>query len=404
MKSPVHIVLVSYSFWPPDFGGELLLTVERLEGMAARGHRVTVLTSGKPGLPRIESRSGLTIRRSPMVHESRVGRLLRRICFLLWALWVIGTVSSDVLHFGSMPGVNKLSDVLAAWLILTTAHARHARTVFVLSLAERDDDAIDLRGFAGSLRRRWLRSIDHLVSISPALHQAARGKLRQDAVLIPNGIRDDFFLPVSAEVRHAVRAQMGWDVHDTVFCFLGTVDYRKGFDLLAEAFSRVSQTHSTWRLVVIGPHSRAESQNIDAGAVQRIITPLLGNGRVTYLGRVNDRHQIAQILGACDVFVFPSRREGMGLAPMEAMASGIPAIISRLPGITDQVSIHGETGLYIEPGDAEALERAMLVLGNDESLRTKMGAAAAERVRQGFGWQHHLDQWERIYTAQMPGK
>jgi glycosyltransferase involved in cell wall biosynthesis len=115
------------------------------------------------------------------------------------------------------------------------------------------------------------------------------------------------------------------------------------------------------------------------------------------MGRINDRQYLAKLMASSDVFVLPSRREGMPLAPMEAMSAGVPIIIARLPGSTDQANVHGVTGFYVPPDDASELQCAMQTLGENRQLREAMGQKARERIVETFGWQQHIDRWERLY-------
>ena len=120
---------------------------------------------------------------------------------------------------------------------------------------------------------------------------------------------------------------------------------------------------------------------------------------IKYWGRIDNRDELTTILASSDVFVFPSRKEGMPLAPMEAMSAGVPVIISRIPGVTDQASIEGVTGRYIQVNDADELRNAMIELGSDPELRKRMGRAARQRIEQEFGWEKHIDEWEALYTS-----
>jgi len=170
--------------------------------------------------------------------------------------------------------------------------------------------------------------------------------------------------------------------------------------VLINAFANASKEHPDWRLWIIGPRNRQESQNIDEEEVEEIIKPYKDlESKIHYWGRIDDRQTLATIIGASDVFVFPSRKEGMGIAPMEAMSAGVPVIISRIPGITDQASIDGVSGRYIQVNDADGLRNAMIELGSDPELRERMGQAARQRIEQEFGWEKHIDEWEALYTS-----
>jgi glycosyltransferase involved in cell wall biosynthesis len=395
----MRIIMLSYTFWPPDFGGELLISIERAEALSRRGHEVIFLTSGRKGFPAFEVVKGVKIYRSPMIHESRAGRILRRFFFILLALQRLLAMDFQVLHIGSLPGIGKISDSIIGKLMASVAHSKKARCVTVMSLAEKEETPIDLQGMAGKIYRSFLLCMDNIVGVSVALYEAIQRSFPGKAVLILNGIRDDIFLPLEAARRVLVREEAGAKANDIIFIFLGSVGTRKGFDLLAQAFAELSPVHPEWRLWVIGPHTKEQSQNIVVEEVNCVTQPLKGNNRGNFWGRIDDRQRLAEVLAAGDGFVFPSRREGMPLAPMEAMAAGLPVIIARIPGVTDMVNIHGETGYYITPGNLDELKKAMEKLGTDKVLRKRMGRKARERVVESFGWERHIDQWESLYKS-----
>ncbi len=366
-----------------------------------RGWQVQILTSGKPGLPSCQAwgPSG-QIWRSPVIHDSRLGRLARRTVFVFWALARLCAMEFDALHIYALAGIEPWGDAFAARLATWIARRKRARSVWVHCLADNDLAALDLRGWNGGAKRYFCESFDTLVGVSPVLVDSLRRVWPQKAVYLPYGVRDDLFLPASALERAGVRRSLGACDEDVIFVFLGSVGTRKGFDLLARSFIALSATHPDWKLWVIGPRSQAENRNLLDGQIAALTQDLEAYPQVRFLGRIDDRQQLAGLIAAGDVFVFPSRREGMGIAPIEAMSCGLPAIIARLPGITDLANIEGETGLYISPASVPELKRAMVLLGENSSLRHHMGAAARRRVLASFSWRGHLDRWERLYSGQ----
>jgi len=415
----MRIVFLSSSFWPPDFGGELLVSIERLQSLAARGHKITVLTSGRAGYASRQSDGGLEILRSPAIDNSRPGRLLRRVVFVFWAIPRLFRLAPDVVHYGSLPGIGPATSAISGWLFSLAARLHRARTITVHSLADSESSVFETQGWRGFWQKKFLAAVDHIVAVSPALYDGLTPLFPAKISMVPCGIRDDVFRRVSLipygigddifthcqdARRQALRAANGAKTQDVIFLFLGSVGRRKGFDVLAHAFAELAGDHPGWRLWVIGPHTRLENQNIDEKEVGEVTEPLKRvGGQVRFWGRLDDRVLLSQILSAGDVFVFPSRKEGMGIAPLEAMAVGIPVIVSRIPGITDLANIEGETGFYVPPGDLPALKSAMLALGTDEKLRIRMGERAAQVVRQGFAWDEHVATWERLYQGGIVG-
>ncbi len=88
-------------------------------------------------------------------------------------------------------------------------------------------------------------------------------------------------------------------------------------------------------------------------------------------------------MAAADVFCLPSYREGFGSVIIEAAAAGIPAIASKIYGITDAIE-EGKTGLLHEPGNIAELTSAMLFFTNETNLRFTMGEKACKRAREKF--------------------
>jgi len=395
----LKILFLSYTYWPPDFGGELLISIERFMSLMERGHQITVLTSGRPGLSSHHREAKFRIMRSPIIGTSRLERLFRRIIFLGWACGLLLRIDYDVLHIGSVPGIGPASNALSVWLLCGIVRLRRLTSVFVYNLADTEQAILITDGLEKIWKKIFYANLHRVVAVSPALYNSMKNQVADKVTLIVNAVRDDLFQPLSEPERKKVRREMGKRMSDVVFCFLGTLGYRKGFDMVAQAFSELVGNNPNWHLWVIGPSTRAENQNLDPQEVSEY-TELLQyvKANVTYIGRVNDRKRLAHLVGSADVFVFPSRREGFGLAPVEAMSAGVPVIVSRIPGVTDVANIEGVTGYYIASGNTEQLKSIMMRLGKNYSLRKEMGQNAAIRVRRCFSWQKHIDQWESLYV------
>lgn len=396
----MKILFASYYYWPPHFGGELKISIERFESLVQRGHKVTVLTSGIPGLPEREIVDGIEILRSPRIHDSRFGRGIRRLVFPIWASAQMRKMKFDILHHGGTGGITPLDNFFGMTLLNRCANKKGAAKVIVHSLADTETEVLVTQGFGSRLRNKNLGQMDCIVSVSPALHTGVARVFPEKAKMILNAVKDGVFKPLKKEKRRNFRQSNGIIEEQVVFSFLGTVSQRKGFDLLVPVFISLLMDNPSYRLWVIGPVSKVENQNVDEIAIERLISNSKDHSKgIKYWGRIDNRDELTTILASSDVFVFPSRKEGMPLAPMEAMSAGVPVIISRIPGVTDQASIEGVTGRYIQVNDADELRNAMIELGSDPELRERMGQAARQRIEQEFGWEKHIDEWEALYTS-----
>ena len=111
---------------------------------------------------------------------------------------------------------------------------------------------------------------------------------------------------------------------------------------------------------------------------------------------LGQRDDVVDLLCACDVFVLPSRREGLGVAALEAMALGRPVVASRVGGLAESVQ-HEYTGLLVPPEDSEALAGALERLLGDPALARRLGAAGPEHIRDRYDAEAMVAGYERIY-------
>ena len=176
-----------------------------------------------------------------------------------------------------------------------------------------------------------------------------------------------------AAARERVRRALVIPLEAIVFLYLGRVNRDKGLLDLAQAFSELGSSTPQAHLLLVGP----DEENL---------SPVLADAAGTCSARLHrvdftDRPQ--DYFAAADVFCLPSYREGFGSTVIEAAAAGVPAIGSRIYGITDAI-VEGETGLLFEAGDAKLLAQCMLALAGDVSLRRRMGQNARDRALRDF--------------------
>ena len=173
--------------------------------------------------------------------------------------------------------------------------------------------------------------------------------------------------------RERVRRRHGIPPDAVVFLYLGRIIRDKGLLDLAHAFAEAGARHPNAHLLLVGPdegHLRAALTSAAADCAVRLHSAGLTNRPQEYFA-------------AADIFCLPSYREGFGTTIIEAAASGVPAIGSRIYGITDAI-VGGETGLLFEAGEVQQLARNMRTLAGDEGLRARMGENARERAVRDF--------------------
>lgn len=162
---------------------------------------------------------------------------------------------------------------------------------------------------------------------------------------------------------------------------------RKGIDILLSAISTLADEGYTTTLWIAG-------DGPDRPSLERRSSQLGLDGQVRFLGQRDD---VSDLLEACDVFVLPSQREGLGVAALEAMAAGRPVVATRVGGLAEAV-IHEETGLLVPPEDPAALAESLARSIGDLALRERLGAAGPARITKTYSPPAMVDAYERLYS------
>ena len=176
-----------------------------------------------------------------------------------------------------------------------------------------------------------------------------------------------------ASARADVREAWGIGPEDVLFLQLGRVSREKGPLDLADAFARVRPRVPHARLAFVGP-----DEHMLGEVRERLGAALPAVHIVDEFTSVPERY-----IAAADVLCLPSYREGFGSILIEAAATGIPVVASRIYGITDAV-IDGQTGLLHTPGDVGEIAAHLERLASDADLRAALGAAGQVRARAEF--------------------
>ena len=215
------------------------------------------------------------------------------------------------------------------------------------------------------------------------------GAYREKCVVVPFAVSDGFLKIVRQE--DAVPEVQSEKIR---FLFVGRMVYYKGCEILIQAFAKIENAE----LVMVGQGPLEPS-------LKEMAHRLGIRDRVHFYGNMSDA-KIAREYRKCDVLVLPSveKSEAFGLVQIEAMAFGNPVINTRLDSGVPYVSLDGETGFTVPPGDVEALSTAMKRLAEDAELRSRMGAAARQRVIGHFTERAMLEGVFQVYQGQEEGK
>ena len=243
------------------------------------------------------------------------------------------------------------------------------------------------------VRQRWMRRLvcslaDAVFTVSHQLREfhTSQAGIRPDRIrVIQNGVDTKRFAP-DPTTRMRVRTQLGIAPSDFVIGAVGRLVPIKDYATLVRAAGRLAVSRSDFKLLLIGDgpellRLRQVAQSLP-GVAERLLLP----------GRRDD---IPALLSCMDVFVQTSLGEGMSNTVLEAMASSLPPVVTRVGGNPEIVT--DACGWLFEPGDVERVSDVLGKLADDRSLAAVTGQAARRRAEEAFSNEAMLENYRQLY-------
>ena len=299
----------------------------------------------------------------PLAYSMRIAKLLRH-----------RRSDFDIIHDNQCLGTGILKLHRRGWPLLETLH--HPITVdrsIALDHAETPWRRFTTRRWFGFLRMqvRVARQLPAVLTVSHNSKVDINAQMHvplERLTVVPVGVDHTVFRPYDDVVKRPGRL-MVTSSSDVPM---------KGLVPLLEAIAKL-RTERELELVVIG-------QPKAKGRVAKTIERLGLSDIVTTISGVSDE-ALARLYGEAEVAIVPSLYEGFSLPAIEAMSCSVPVVATTGGALPEVVGESGETGLLVEPNDADALVGAIRQLLDDAALRERLGAAGRQRVMSRFTWQ-----------------
>lgn len=379
MLNAMHILHVTPYYAPAyEYGGVVRAVEGMARALARRGHSVTVLTTNAGALdsPADATLDGVRVLRVPNLVRRRANLSTPNAMQRL-AKDLLTTV--DIIHCHEFRTIENL---------LITPLAAQRKIPLVLS----PHGTLTYSTGRNRLKAGWDRLLspavaqrfEHVIALTQSEADEAqalwatlgRRRIPTRFSVIPNGVDADQFANLNG--RDSFRTQ--YNLQGVVCLFMGRLHARKNIDVLIKAFREANVPDT--RLLIVGP---------DEGMLPTI-TPLLDE-RMVVTGYLGGEDRLAAF-AAADLFALPADGEGLSMAMLEALAVGLPVILS--PGCNLPEAETYDAGVIVEP-QVEPLAMALRSLLTNSARRTSMSANARRLVQERFTWDAVAAQLESIY-------
>lgn len=287
----------------------------------------------------------------------------------------------DVIHgwlyHGNLAASSVRSTMPAAYLLWSIRHSlvgrRHEKTATRVTIR---------------FGARLSRHVDRVIyNAQESAHQHARAGFANDrAVVIPNGIDTNRFMPDSAS-RSRNRREHGFGDEDLLVGIVARYHPIKGHSLFVAAAAIAACSDPRLRFVMLG-------RGLDNSQLGKL---LAGSGIRDKARLLNESTDVSGILNMLDLYVSASWGEGFPNSVGEAMACGVPCIATDVGASRELV---GDTGAIVVPGSPQSLAAAIIELtGRPAALRQELGAAARDRVARLFSWDRSVSAYAELYET-----
>jgi len=236
--------------------------------------------------------------------------------------------------------------------------------------------------FYASLDRFFLRRFSAVVAVSlPVKETLLRNGISANRTrIIGNGI--DLGRFETQTISSDVKQQFGIPESHVVIGTVGRISSEKGQIHLLKTIGRIQQQFPETTLLLVGD-----------GDLRNNLEKEFGGANVIFTGIRND---LPALYHCMDIFVLPSLTEGLPMVLLEAMASSLPVVATRV-GDVPRVMVEDETGYIEEAGDEEGLEKSLMILLSDPVKRKTMGKKGYQRVKEGFSSSQMAHEYFKIY-------
>jgi glycosyltransferase involved in cell wall biosynthesis len=388
-RALLQILFATPAYWPATaFGGPTRAAKELTEGLARAGHHVNVLTTS---LRTVDGRPAARLRSE----RARVGGV--DVLYLATPLryrWMGITPTLPLAWpWRSRPDIVHVFGYRDVVTTLTAAWARAMRVPYVFEPL----DMFVPRFRNVPLKRAFDRALGEPVAHGADLVVACSNHEQQQ--LVEAGLPESRIRtrangfpapPADGDGRGMLRARLGIAADEQLVLSVGRISFKKGLDLLIDAVAALEGVH----LALVGP----DDGDGTLAALERQRTALGAERRIHFVGPLDTTHP-QEVYGDADVFVLSSRNESFGIVAAEAVACGVPTIVTDRCGVAETL---GASALVV-PCTTEGIREAIALLLATPELRARLAATGPE-VARANSWDAMVTRQVELYRQVLAGR
>lgn len=383
----IRACMISFYFLP-NYSGSAIQARNLSRHLVKHGVQASVVSANLSGGLALEVVDGLPIHRLRVAQN----RQLQIPSFWAGLLWFLLRHRNDFDVFHAHGTLQHGSASIAGRLA-------GRPTILKVAMANSDIAFARQGRVNGLLNRFMVRLFDRYIATTESIANefSAEGLDVSRVCRIPNGVDTDTYAPAAAVGREALRRTLGLP-RGPIIIYVGILNRRKNVDGVLRIWRSAVTNGAAGHLVLLGPPPPAgDSFLTELTGFQQL--PELA-GRISMVGF---RDNVAAYLQASDVFLFPSRQEGMPNVVLEAMACGLPVLVSHATGV-DTVVSHGVDGFAYPLDDESAFAHTVQELLADAQLRDRIGGAARRTVEARFSLAAIAERYAHLYAELVPAR
>jgi len=352
-------------FPPKRLGGTEIATFNIAKHLSKR-HEVHVFTTLDEGLPRESYIEGFYVHRVPWPNIRFLGGLL----FLINITRLLKKIKPDIIH---IQNIEFGKDIFLLNKILRKTYVIWARGSDINFLF------IDKKNW---LLKLVLKEADAVISLTYDMKKKIMEVCNREIFVIPNGIDLNIFEGLSKD---ELRKKFGLNKTQKTILYAGTLRPVKGLTYLIEAVKIINDKNN--RLLLVGYGEEREH-------LENLVKKLKIENIVTFVGEVSNK-EVFEYMTASDVLVLPSLSEGFPNVILEAMASGLPIIATKVGGVPEIIN-NEVNGFLIDPKNPQQICEKILLIFKDKKLREKISQNNKMEAKK-YSWESVIDNLEKVY-------